>query len=141
MRREEVDAQLKTALEQLLQSQLDAIRPLDAKVSSVEDDKKKFEEEDKHDGERLARMRVTADEYLKKFEDLEKEREKLLEEYETKRYLSVKTAHLKVCKNRHYIPYLPSIPSLSLSLSLWISKFPFPEQSKLITKPFFFFLV
>ena len=64
-------------------------------VKSVEDEKAKFDEEDKLDGERLDRLRKQGEIELEHYESLEKEREKLLEEAEQRRYLAVKTAHLK----------------------------------------------
>ncbi|QDZ25496.1 hypothetical protein HOP50_17g80380 [Chloropicon primus] len=94
-RRLEVDSQLKTSLEQLLEKRVEAIRPLDAKVQSVTDDKVKFEEEDQADGERLDRLRSQAEVEMQQYDALEKQREKLLEDAEQKRYLAVKTAHLK----------------------------------------------
>ena len=94
-RREQVDSQLKTSLEQLFQRRVDAIRPLDSKMASVDDEREKFEEEDRLDGDRVDRLRVKGEEELAKFDAFEKKREKLLESYETQRYLSVKATHLK----------------------------------------------
>ena len=86
---------MKTGLEQLLEKRVSAIKPLDAKVQSVEDEKIEFDEMDKADGERLDRLREQGDVELERYTVLEKEREKLLEEAEQRRYLAVKTAHLQ----------------------------------------------
>ena len=94
-RREEVDSQLKVSLEQLLQRRVEAVRPLDAKVHNVEVEKEAFEEEDRMDGERLERLREKGEVEMRRCHDLEKERERVLEEAEQRRYLAVKTAHLK----------------------------------------------
>ena len=94
-RREEVDSQLKVSLEQLLQRRVEAVRPLDAKVHNVEVEKEAFEEEDRMDGERLERLREKGEVEMRRYHDLEKERERVLEEAEQRRYLAVKTAHLK----------------------------------------------